>query len=316
MTDETEQPDEPTGGTEAPAAPEPGLPSQRATATRRTPAAMRRRRLRLLRRILRAFVLGKFGWVFAIGVAMITAWATILILLSYEDAGTSKAIFKMTITQIFTGRASGIAVGKKLDLSILTLIFTASYVDIMVVFTIFPFIAFGYRNLARLGVFGNIAGEAVGAAEESRPAVAKWGLVGLFFFVVFPFYFTGPLIGSVIGFFIGLPLVLNLFVVTSGTIVAIMAWVLVFDYAYKELERAGPWMPLMVVVLIVGVAILVRVRAVMKSRGHTDSGVLPAVGGTAKGGAPEGEAGAGPAPPEESPEKTPGDSQEEGAESG
>lgn len=250
------------------------------------------RRMKAFFRLFRRFVLGKFGWVFAVGVAMITVWALIIFLIDSQGiviatargdyVKMSKALTKMTFTQIFTGRASGIGVGKRLGLSMPWLIFTASYVDILVVMTIFPIIAFAYRHLAAMGFFGEFARDAVEAAEESGPAVARWGMVGLFFFVIFPFYMTGPLIGAVIGFFIKLPLVLNLFVVISGTIAAIVGWVYVFEWIYTSLESMGgvlgEVMPLAVVVMIVGIAVLVRVRSIMKTRNREMSGVRPAVG--------------------------------------
>jgi len=268
------------------------------------------RRMKAFFRLFRRFVLGKFGWVFAVGVAMMTVWALMLFLIGSQGieittahgdkVEMSKALAKMTFTQIFTGRASGIGVGKRLGLSMPWLIFTASYVDILVVMTIFPIIAFAYRHLARMGVFGEFARDAVEAAEESRPAVARWGMVGLFFFVIFPFYMTGPLIGAVIGFFIKLPLVLNLFVVISGTIAAIVGWVYVFEWIYNSLENLGgalgEVMPLAVVVMIVGLAVLIRVRSIMKTRNREMSGIRPAVG---SGDAPPAD---GQAEPEEKPE--------------
>jgi hypothetical protein len=56
--------------------------------------------------------------------------------------------------------------------------------------------------------------------------VRRFGIAGLFLFVFVPFWMTGPVVGAIIGFLIGLRARTNLAVVLSATYVAIAAWAL------------------------------------------------------------------------------------------
>jgi hypothetical protein len=59
-------------------------------------------------------------------------------------------------------------------------------------------------------------------------------MIGLFAFVFLPFWMTGPVVGSVIGFLIGLKARHNLPVVLAATYAAVAIWAVFF-------ERLNEW---------------------------------------------------------------------------
>lgn len=62
------------------------------------------------------------------------------------------------------------------------------------------------------------------AAERHRPIITKLGIPGLFLFVFAPFWMTGPIVGCIIGYLLGLRHWVNLTVVILGTCFATVAW--------------------------------------------------------------------------------------------
>lgn len=57
-------------------------------------------------------------------------------------------------------------------------------------------------------------------AEAGQPSVQRFGIAGVFIFVFVPFWMTGPVVGAIIGFPIGLKPRAKLSVVLSATYVA------------------------------------------------------------------------------------------------
>ncbi len=81
---------------------------------------------------------------------------------------------------------------------------------------------------------------------------------------------TGPLVGCIIGFLIGLRPWVNLAVVLSGTYMAIVCWGILLRPLHAVLARAGPYLPFALVMLIFLVAIAIRIRYAFA--GHADEG--------------------------------------------
>ena len=77
----------------------------------------------------------------------------------------------------------------------------------------------------------------------------RYGIAGLFVFVFMPFWMTGPVVGAIIGFLIGLRPAVNLAVVLSATGLAIVI--------YARLDAwASAVHPYAVFALIVALALL------------------------------------------------------------
>ena len=83
--------------------------------------------------------------------------------------------------------------------------------------------------------------------------VRRYGVAGLFLFVWFPFWMTGPVLGSAIGYLLGFPAWLTLTVVLAGAYVTIVGWAYLLFDPYIRAAVLGSWAP----VLIIGLIILV-----------------------------------------------------------
>jgi uncharacterized membrane protein len=101
-------------------------------------------------------------------------------------------------------------------------------------------------------------------------------MIGLFAFVFLPFWMTGPVVGSVIGFLIGLKARHNLPIVLSATYAAVAIWAVFFEQMNQWLAAYGRYAAFGLV-LVVAIAVLVH-RAVWAWRrthgrgGQPDSG--------------------------------------------
>ena len=71
---------------------------------------------------------------------------------------------------------------------------------------------------------------------------------------------TGPLVGSVIGFLIGLRTWVTLTVVLGGTYLAIVCWGIVLQRLHVALGQMGPYAPFVLVIFILLLAVSIHIR--------------------------------------------------------
>ncbi len=197
------------------------------------------------------------GRLLVVGVALAflyTFWLGVKLLFFPED---SQVLIGMTATQIMFGRAAGMAFGYSLDLEHRTVIPISIIIETILVLIFYPLFVFSWRHLLVIKWLKNVFDRTRKAAEARKGIVQKYGIIGLFVFVWFPFWMTGPVVGCVIGFLLGLRTWVNMTVVLAGTYVAIFGWAFFLRQFHDRVASYTPYaamilMALLVIIIIVG----------------------------------------------------------------
>ena len=181
-------------------------------------------------------------------------WLGIKMLFSPED---SQVLVGMTAAQIIFGRAAAMAFGYSLDLKHTTVIPMCIVIETISVLIFFPLFVFSWRQLLVINWLKNIFMRIRNAAEAKKDIVKRYGIIGLFVFVWFPFWMTGPVVGCVIGFLLGLRLWVIITAVLAGTCVAIFGWAFFLRQLLDQVASYSPYaamvlMILLVIIIIVG----------------------------------------------------------------
>ena len=87
----------------------------------------------------------------------------------------------------------------------------------------------------------------------------KYGKYGLFIFVWFPFWMTGPVVGSIIGFLIGIRHYQTMIIVITGTSLAIVVWTYFIKELLSLLHHISAYAPYILLALFIGIAIAFKV---------------------------------------------------------
>ena len=119
------------------------------------------------------------------------------------------------------GYASGFGHAQVAPLNIL--------VETIQVLVIYPLFVQSMRHLIKMRILESFITRIHHAAESGGGVVRKFGIAGLFVFVFAPFWMTGPVVGAIIGFLIGLRPWVNLAVVLVSTYIAIGIWALLLN---------------------------------------------------------------------------------------
>jgi uncharacterized membrane protein len=197
------------------------------------------------------------GRLLLIGVTLaflFTFWLGIKLLLTPED---SQIFIGMTATEVMFGRAAAMAFGYSLGLGHRTVVPICMIIETILVFIFYPLFVFSWRHLLVLKWLKNTIERIHKAAEAHKGKIQKYGIIGLFVFVWFPFWMTGPLVGCVIGFMLGLRIRLNIPVVLAGTYAAILGWAFFLKQFHDRVSSYNSYaamilMILLVIIIIVG----------------------------------------------------------------
>ena len=176
----------------------------------------------------------------------------------------SQIFIGMTAIGIIFGRAACMAFGYSMGIERLTTIAICIIVETIFMLIFYPLFVFSWRHLLAFKWLKKRFERIRKAAEAREGIVRKYGIAGLFVFVCLPFSMTGPAVGSVIGFLIGLRTSLNMTVVLAGTYAAIFAWAALLSQFPDRMIFYGSCaimalMALLVVIIITG-HLLHRIR--------------------------------------------------------
>jgi uncharacterized membrane protein len=159
----------------------------------------------------------------------------------------------MTGLNLLIGPGAGMTFGYASGMTHLQVVPLNMLVETLHVLVFYPLFALSWQHLFDLPALKSFVARMHEAAELRGGMVRKFGIAGLMVFVFVPFWMTGPVIGSIIGFLIGLRPWVNLTVVLLSTYVAISLWALLLNELSAwaaTFNRLAPWALLVAIVLI------------------------------------------------------------------
>lgn len=193
--------------------------------------------------VLRAFIL--LGHLMT--ATTLTVWLLMALFLGHPYGYT----WQIILLTAFFGRAAAVGAGLSMDFSPLFLFYQAAITDFIIVLYVFPLFVTAYHRLVQGARIGGYLDNLHRTALSYKSQVAPYGILGLLIFVIFPFWSTGPLVGSIVGYLLGLPAVPTVIAVTAGNVLAIGAWVWFYDW----LEEWNRGVALGLLALIFAIAI-------------------------------------------------------------
>lgn len=171
----------------------------------------------------------------------------------------------MTGLNLIIGREAGMSFGYASGFDHAHVVPLNIVIETIQVLVIYPLFVLSTRQLIRLRTLQPFITRIHHAAQTRGGRVRKFGIAGLFVFVFAPFWMTGPVVGAIIGFLIGLRLWVNLVVVLGSTYVAIGVWALLLNELNvwaATFNRFAPFALFLAIVLIAAaIQLLGRRRA-------------------------------------------------------
>jgi uncharacterized membrane protein len=180
-----------------------------------------------------------------------------LLYLLFTNFGLYKILSSTAIVHIMGGRALGIAACLSADISLFYTILYNFFLEIVIVLIAYGMVVLIMRNIIQQKLFRSAARQAELAAQDQKTNIKKYGAIGLFLFVMLPFFMTGPVIGSIIGYLLNYKAINNFLIVFSGTLSSILIYALIGNNLIKHIDQyvqidlVKKWAAIIVGILIV-----------------------------------------------------------------
>ena len=188
---------------------------------------------------------------------MLAALAVVcLIVLIFANPPLYRVLSSTAIIHVMGGRGLGVATCLSAGIPLFYTILYNLFLEIVIVLITYGIIVLFMRNVIQPKLLRSTVRQAELTAQEQKTKIKKYGAVGLFFFVMFPFFMTGPVIGSLIGYLLNYKAVNNFLIVFSGTLSSIVIYALVgnnllqFINQYVEIDLVKKWGSIIIAVLI------------------------------------------------------------------
>lgn len=201
--------------------------------------------------IIKRFLSSVEGSIFIAGNCMVILWLAVIIVLFRIGHHHWLDMLTMAFTQLFGGRAASIAQGTQTDIYPVLIFFLATYVDTMVMFILYPVLVFSYRNFFEKRFFQKRMKPLFDSVQKRVIRYRRHKIIAVYLFVWFPFWMTGVIIGSLLGYLLGLKAWVNMTTCILGTMSASFCWVFFYDKLYTWLGNINKEIPLILTFIIV-----------------------------------------------------------------
>jgi uncharacterized membrane protein len=175
-----------------------------------------------------------------IGLILLSLGGLFLAYLLFTDISLYRTFSSTAIIHLMGGRALGIATCLSAGLSLPHTIIYNFYIEVVIVLIAYGIVVLIMRNIIQPKLFHSAVRQAELTAQSQKTKIKKFGAIGLFIFVMFPFFMTGPLVGSIIGYLLNYKAINNFLIVFSGTLTSILIYALIGNNIIKRINQYVP----------------------------------------------------------------------------
>lgn len=190
------------------------------------------------------------GRLLAIGISMLMLLVLFLGVVPLLDIGEVQIYIGMLTTNIVFGRAAGLLFGFTAQLPYGIVVMFTFAVESAMVMLIYPLFVLSLKHLIKIKVMENYFEQARSTADKYSGIIERYGAVALFIFVWIPFWMTGPVIGCIIGYFLGFSHRKTIVLVLSGTCTAIIVWALFLHKLGEQLSTVSTELTIFLFVVV------------------------------------------------------------------
>jgi uncharacterized membrane protein len=207
------------------------------------------------------------GHVLFMGLGLTLVYILWLAFELFTNPDSFQTLLGMTAVEVVFGRIGCMGFGYSMGVSQIRVIIISMLLETILVLVFYPLFVFIWRQLLLIKWLKRLSDRTYTAAQRHKDKVRKYGVIGLFMFVWLPFWMTGPVVGCMIGYLLGMRVWVNLVTVLIGTYVAILGWA----YLLHELHRQTLSYSSYAIVIMAAIAAAVALAWTCRQRFHRHS---------------------------------------------
>jgi len=180
---------------------------------------------------------------------MFAVWAAVLIAWGILEPDPYANGWRLVLELAFMGHLVSIADGSAAGFGKVYLFVQSGLQDMILLMVAYPFVVSAYQGVVRRGgLVGRWLSTLHRTAERQKRVVEPAGAIGLWVFVILPFWSTGTLVGGVVGYLLGMRTSVVFAAVLSGYVLSVVGLIWFFDFMSElaavvdiGLVRYAPW---------------------------------------------------------------------------
>ncbi len=208
---------------------------------------------------IRSLISSQEGKILLFGIMLFILYLTSIAVVYLFSPNDANSLVAMSVTNFFFGRAAGISYGFTVEFSDRVIILMNMMIEYIMVMITYPLFVFSWNRSLNIKYLRHFFISVKRQKLKYKSFFEKYGKYGLFLFVWFPFWMTGPVIGSIIGFLIGIKHYTTIFIVLSGTSLAIVIWTYFLKELIFLLNQISANAPYIVLGIFVAIALTLKV---------------------------------------------------------
>lgn len=167
---------------------------------------------------------GETGNILIVGM-FLTLFLVLSILISYHvDVSFANKLTGIVLSNLFVGRVPALSFGYAAQLPHVVVISVNVITELILVCVLYPLFVLSMQGILKVKALEEFFKEVTLKKQKHQEKFDKYGTVGLFVFVFIPFWMTGPIVGAMIGFLIGIKHYTTIVIVSIATTIAITLW--------------------------------------------------------------------------------------------
>ncbi len=175
------------------------------------------------------------GRVFLLGLFLSLVFIALVAYYLSIDVKAGQTLLLAFVAHTFGGRAAGIGLCIAFNFSPWMTIVYNLFLEVLIVCYCYSLFVFSFNNYINCKWLTIATRNAEKQALKHKDAVARYGWLGIFTFVMIPLPITGPAAGSIIAYFLKFSVKRNFSAVFSGTLASIIIWTCFFDYLEQHI---------------------------------------------------------------------------------
>ncbi|MFC1463133.1 small multi-drug export protein [Verrucomicrobiota bacterium] len=212
------------------------------------------------RPLRRRFLHSEEGSIFAFGCCMLILWIEAIAMLWRCNNPVWLNLLTMGFTHVSAGRGASVALAMaNINAPGAVIAMLAIYLDVMVMLIMYPILVFSYKNFVERRFFQEHMKHVFESAQKSVTRLRRSKILGVFLFVWFPLSMTGIVVGSVLGFLLGLRTWVTITTVVLGSSSAVICWVYAYDKVFGWLGEIDDAIPLVATLILILVLVVIRI---------------------------------------------------------
>lgn len=170
------------------------------------------------------------GRLFAVSILMFVCFLAGLGYAFYTDRTLGNTLLGAFVAHTLGGRAAGVGLCVAFKMNILENIFYNMFLEVLIVCFSYSLFSLSMNHYFKSRFLNKALLNAEKNALKYQDVLSRYGWIGVFIFVMIPLPATGPVVGSIIAYFLNFDIKRNFLCVFSGTLVAIVIWTVFFDF--------------------------------------------------------------------------------------